>query len=219
MKLALAFCLMAGLAGAQEFVTAEARLSDEDFTRLAACAAPSGGECQKPIVRWSTRDARDVSNEIVMIEAGYPAKVAAKLGAGLDATIAGLNGVGAGLMVSRSAPGRVADIRIFLLNSPSERKISGTGLPKFDGGYMKLARMQMEWRASLEILQCAIASRRDAKTSEVERLLIEEVPQCLGFLTDIGGRTYESRSIIWETSNARSQLGAQDAIALRRHYP
>ena len=29
MKLALAFCLMAGLAGAQEFVTAKARLSDK----------------------------------------------------------------------------------------------------------------------------------------------------------------------------------------------
>ena len=170
----------------------------------------------RPLVN---RDARDVSNEIVMIEAGYPAKVAAKLGAGLDATIAGLNGVGAGLMVSRSAPGRVADIRIFLLNSPNERKILGTGLPWFNGVYMKVARMQIGWRASLEILQCAIASRRDAKTSEVERLLIEEVTQCLGFLTDIGGRTYESRSIIWETSNARSQLGAQDAIALRRHYP
>jgi hypothetical protein len=220
---ALALLLMllgsGSAAVAQEYVKANGLLSDDDFYRLVACAAPPGGACQKPLVRWSKRDAKDVSVQIVKIEEGYPAKVAAKIEAGLDATIAELNGVGAKLRVSRAEPGKKADIRIFLLNIPRDSEISGTGLFWFDGVFMELARMQMEWRDNRTVVQCAIAYSRDVKTSEVQRLLIEEITQCMGLLTDIGGRTYEGRSIFSETSTARSKLGEQDAMALRRHYP
>jgi len=218
-KLAFALCLLAGIAQAQEFVTAPSRLSDEDFYRLVACAAPPGGACQKPFVRWSKRDAKRLDVALVQVDAGYPAKVAAKVETMLDQTLAELNSVGAGFRISPASGKRTPDIRIFLLDIPRDRKIKGTGLPWFDGVQMQAARMQMGWRGDGSVIECAVAFSRDVRQGDVKRILLEEITQCLGLLTDIGGRYYESRSIFSETSNQKSRLGEQDIMALRRHYP
>ena len=54
---------------------------------------------------------------------------------------------------------------------------------------------------------------------EVYSGMLEELTQCMGLWTDIGGSFYQSRSIFSETSNSRTRLGEQDIMALRRHYP
>ncbi len=43
---------LSGQAHAQEFLNRDTALSDDDFYRLVACAAPVNGECGKPFVRW-----------------------------------------------------------------------------------------------------------------------------------------------------------------------
>ena len=227
LRLARTLCLAVGLLAAlsagpartQEFVTAPGKLSDEDFYRLVACAAPPGGDCQKPFVRWSRRDARNVSVAIVGVDEGYPARVRARVEALLGPTLDELNGTGANFRLTLARPGATPDIRIFLLDIPRDREIRGTGLPWFDGIPMQLARMQMGWRRDGSVIQCAIALSRDLTPGAVQRILLEEVTQCMGLLTDIGGRYYESRSIFSETSGERSLLGPQDVMALRRHYP
>jgi hypothetical protein len=219
LALATALGLAAGMAKAQEFVTAKGQLSDEDFYRLVACAAPPGGTCQKDFVRWSKRDAKDISIRIVQVDDGYPRSLEAKVTAKLDQAIAELNAAGANLHVSRTKAKTTPDIRIFLLDIPKDGAISGTGLPWFDGNDIGVARMQMGWRENGTVIECAVAISRGVKPGEVQRILIEEITQCMGLMTDIGGAYYESRSIFSETSGAANRLGQQDIMALRRHYP
>jgi hypothetical protein len=218
LKLALALCLIAGLAHAQEFIAAPGKLSDEDFYRIVACAAPPGGECQKRLVRWSKRDARDISVSIAQIDAGYPAKTADEVTATLDGTLDRLNASGARFRLTRAEAGERADIRIYLLDLPRDTPIRGTGVPWFDGEFMELARFQMEWNGSGHIQRCVIGFSRNIRPFEVQGVLNEEVAQCLGLMTDIGGRYYETRSIFSETGLTKN-FGAQDIAALRRHYP
>jgi hypothetical protein len=215
----VAFLVTAGVAGAQEYVTTKGKVSDDDFYRIVACAAPPGGDCQRPFVRWSQLDAKDVSVRIVQIDAGYPAKLQQKFDANLDKTLSDLNAVGAELRVSRAPDGMTPDVRIFLLDIPKNGTVAGTGLPWFDGQNIGVARAQMGWRGDGTLIECAIGISTGAKQSEVQRILIEEITQCMGLFTDIGGANYESRSIFSETSGQVSRLGAQDIMALRRHYP
>lgn len=217
--LAAVFCLTAGAVGAQEYVTAKGKLSDEDFYRLVACAAPPGGSCQKRFVRWSKRDAQRLSIRVVQTDNGYPARVATKVSAMLEEILAEINGTGANLSLSLGPQGATPDIRIFLLDLPRTADVAGTGLPWFDGNPLQLARFQMGWRDDGTIIECAIALSRDVRIAEVRRVLIEEITQCLGFVTDIGGSYYETRSVFSETGNAANTLKPQDIKALRRHYP
>jgi hypothetical protein len=218
MRLALILILAAAPVMAQEYVRADGPLSDDDFYRLVACAAPPGGDCQKELVRWSKRDARDLSVGIVQVDPGYPPRLARAFAAGLDDTLAAINATGARLTLTLAPEGVAPDIPIFLIDRPRDSAVAGTGLPWFDGQIMQAARFQLNWRGDRTISECAIAMSRDPTVSAVDRLLVEEIVQCLGLMTDIGGRHYESRSIFSETGGVR-RLGKQDIAALRRHYP
>jgi hypothetical protein len=219
LALALTLALTANLATAQEFVTAKAPLSDEDFYRLVACAAPPGGACQKPFVRWSARAAKDLTVRIVQIDEGYPARIGTRAEAALDTAIEALNGAGANLRLRRIASGAKPDISVHLLNLPQDTAISGTGLPWFDGNQMEVARYQLGWHDNGTAFVCAIALSRDVEARVLRRVMLEELTQCLGLMTDIGGRAYEGRSIFSETSGQMVRLQGQDLAALRRHYP
>jgi hypothetical protein len=209
--------LTTGLAQAQEFITARSALSDEDFYRLVSCAAPPSGDCQKPVVRWSRRDAKDVSVRIVQIADGYPTRLAAMIENGLDGTIAELNAAGANLRVSRAVAD--PDIGIHLLDMPAGGTVKGTGLVPLDGTVIETARAQIWWRGNQTLINCEIVYSRDVRQADVANLLLEEITQCMGLTTDIGGRYYERRSIFSQTGYEVIRLGEQDIMALRRHYP
>jgi hypothetical protein len=219
LTLAALLCAAAGTAMAQEYVTAKGKLSDEDFYRLVACAAPPGGACQKPFVRWAPADARDLTIRLVQVDPDYPDKVRAEVEARLDKTLAELNGAGADLRLRRVAPGVTPDISLFLLDLPRDTAVAGTGLPWFDGNPLQAARMQMGWRDDGTAFVCAIALSRDVTPRAVRRLLIEEITQCLGLMTDVGGSYYADRSIFSEEGRRADRLQGQDLMALRRHYP
>jgi hypothetical protein len=52
-RLICGLVLLASGAAAQEYVTTAGPLSEIEFYRLVACAAPPGGVCGKPVVRWT----------------------------------------------------------------------------------------------------------------------------------------------------------------------
>jgi hypothetical protein len=50
-------------------------------------------------------------------------------------------------------------------------------------------------------------------------VVLEELTQAMGLLTDIEGQAYADSSVFSETSNAVRRLSRQDRAALRLHYP
>lgn len=219
MKLVLALLLTANGAAAQEFITANAPLSDTDFYRLVSCAAPLGGDCQKDLVRWSPTDAQDVSIGIVQVEDGYPANVAQLAADALNSTIAQLNAVDANLHVTIWDKTIKPDIGIHLLTIVEGDAIRNTGLDLLDGEIIEIAKVQLWWHDDLTLTKGAIVIGKDIDPADVTSIMLEEVTQSMGLLTDIGGPYYQTRSIFSESSNQLTALGAQDVMALRRHYP
>ena len=219
MKLVLALLLTANGAAAQEFITANAPLSDTDFYRLVSCAAPLGGDCQKDLVRWSPTDAQDVSIGIVQVEDGYPANVAQLAADALNSTIAQLNAVDANLHVTIWDETIKPDIGIHLLTIVEGDAIRNTGLDLLDGEIIEIAKVQLWWHDDLTLTKGAIVIGKDIDPADVTSIMLEEVTQSMGLLTDIGGPYYQTRSIFSENSNQLTALGAQDVMALRRHYP
>ncbi|TAG26430.1 MAG: hypothetical protein EAZ40_04575 [Rhodobacterales bacterium] len=218
-KLAVLLCLCAGLASAQEFVTAKGRLSDDDFYRLVACAAPPGGECQKPLVRWRAADAKDLTVGTIFVDDGFPPRLRAQIEDGLDRAIGLLNAADAKVSLRRAEPSEKPNIKVLFFDIPEGARISGTGIEALDGVEIGLATMTISWRNNRTLTDCYISSSNSAPMSEVYSGMLEELTQCMGLWTDIGGSYYESRSIFSETSNSRTRLGEQDLMALRRHYP
>lgn len=219
MKLALAMILAASAAQAQEFISTDARLSDSDFYRLVACAAPIGGACQKELVRWSPADAQDVSLGFVQIENGYPEDVAQLATAALNSAIEQLNAAHANLHVTLWDNTGKPDIGIHLLNIVEGDAIRNTGLDPLDGSRIQAAKMELWWRDDYSLIEGAIVFGNDIAMRDLRSVMLEEVTQAMGLLTDIGGPYYEARSIFSESSNRSTALGPQDVMALRRHYP
>lgn len=219
MKLALALCLCAGIAQSQESIRADGRLSDDDFYRLVSCAAPPAGACQKDTVRWSPADAASLTIGFARIDPGYPTALRRMIDQDLDAALIALNASGAKLLVSRSLETNNFDITIYLLGIKEGDIIRGTGLIPLDGAKIEAAKAQIWWRADRSLIKGAIVLANDIDPDEVASIMLEEVTQSMGLLTDVDSEYYETRSIFSETSNQRTQLGPQDIMALRRHYP
>lgn len=220
-RVVLAVCaaLVAADAAAQEYVTVKGPLSDDDFYRLVTCAAPPGGDCQKTSARWSARKARDLTYAIVFVAEGFPPRLRARIEEGLDRGAEVLNAAGADLHVRRARASERPDISVRLLDIPEGARIRGTGVPELEGVPIGAATNTLIWNDARKLVACHISSSNNADLDEVVSGMVEEITQCLGFNTDIGGRHYETRSIFSETSNTLVRPGKQDIMALRRHYP
>ncbi len=218
-KLAAFFCLCASLAAAQEYITAKGPLSDDDFFRLVTCAAPAGGECQKTAAHWSSRKARDLSFAVVFVAVGFPTRLQARIDEGLARAVDELNSADADLQIRRAKPSERPDISVRLLNIPEGATIRGTGVPEVDGVTIGVATSTIIWNSNRKLVACHITSSNSAYMDQIISGILEELTQCMGFNTDIGGRFYETRSIFSESSNALLRLGEQDLMALRRLYP
>ncbi len=219
MKALLAFMLLATSAAAQEFIATKLPLSDADFYRLVACAAPPGGACQKPFIRWSPADANDVSIGFVHIEKGYPKDTVDVASKALSHAIGELNATGAKLHVTIDNITLNPDIGIYLLNIVEGDRVRNTGLDPLDGSLLEAAKTQLWWRDDFTLINGAIVFGTDIAKADLQSIMLEEVTQSMGLLTDIGGPEFETRSIFSESSNQLTSLGALDVIALRRHYP
>lgn len=55
---------------------------------------------------------------------------------------------------------------------------------------------------------------------QYESIMLEEITQALGLITDIQNPYYRSRSILSQNAdNSLKTLGIQDTMSLIRHYP
>ena len=216
LALALLFCLASTAASAQEFIAVPDMISDEDFYRLVACAAPPGGTCAKPFIRWPMTRRADLRIGIADVAPSFPSYKLDLIDRAIDAAIAEINATGADVHLTRAYEGTV-DIPFYLIPTPQGARITGTSIAELDGSEMAIARVALRSRGGT-ILSAAIAISQDIRRREIASVVLEELVQALGLPTDIDSPAYTS-SIFSEADNATVRLRGQDAAALRRHYP
>lgn len=206
--------LLAGPAAAQEFVVAPGPLSDEAFYRAVACAAEPDGVCQKPFIRWNAEKREALGVSLASIAPGLPPYKRQLIEAGLDDAIAQINGLDAGIRLLRAAG--EGDIDVHIVSTPPGYIMTGTGIPALDGNMLPLGRVALRAREG-EIREGVIAISAFVRRREIASILLEEITQALGLMTDIRGPAYR-RSLFSEDGNSVTRIVGQDAAALRRHY-
>ena len=217
----LAFLLLAGPvpAVAQEFIVTSGRLSDRDFYNLVSCAAEPGQPCQGPVVRWSPQDAQDLTVAFAPRPGPFPSGLAIEFDRALDNAIWQISSAAPGLTLRRARKDEVADITLYLLPIREGDPIRGTPHRELEGVPIGAAIVQIWWDARLHITDSAIVFASDIPQYEVLPIMLEELTQAMGLMTDIRNPYYETRSVFSEDSNSVHKLGEQDRMVLRRHYP
>lgn len=220
----LALALAVGgpvLAEAQErdFVVSTGALSDRDFYRLVACRALPGEGCRDRLVRWPERAALDIGVGLAAIPPGYPPDLAREIDRGIDRAIEAINETGAAVRMRRVIKPSQADIRIHLVDARQGEPIRGTGNTEMDGVPIGAALVHIRWNIAGEITRGTIAVARDLPLDEAYPVLLEEMTQSLGLMTDIRNPHYRDRSVFSEDSNSVTKLSDQDRAAILQHYP
>lgn len=214
MKAAALCLLLPGLACAQEFVDVPGSLTDEAFYRAVACAAAPGDACRKPYLHWPEEKRRDLTVALSSVTDSLEEWQKALYESGLDNAVAQINGLNAGVRLVRAPDG--ADIEVHVVATPPGEVMRDTGVPDLDGAVLPLGRVALRARDG-EIREALIAVSAQARRREIASILLEEIVQGLGLMTDVRGPAYR-RSLFSEDGNSVVRLQGQDAMALRRHY-
>lgn len=216
---ALALALGASPAAGDSFVRLDRRVPDAVFHRAVACAAPPGRDCTEPLVAWPAPDRRALTVALRSTEAKRPGPRQAQVGQALDQAIAEINGVGADLRLVRVADGSRAAISVWdsRLREGDPIVLPAEGL---DGtAVMEGARVEVWWDGRRRITRAVIVIAGDLPATDLRSVVLEEVVQALGLLTDITGRAYAETSVFSEDANTVTRLSGQDAAVIRMHYP
>lgn len=215
MGLAATAGMGAGAAQAQEFVVTDGRLADRDFYRLVSCAARPGGPCGESVVRWNRPRVRVA---FAPIPIGYNAALAQELDRALDNAVAQIRSAAPMLDLRRVPKYQPADIRIFLQPIRAGDLVRQNGYAEMVGVPIGAALVQVYWDGDLNLTEAAIVFAGDIPLAQAQSIMVEELSQAMGLMTDIRNPYYESRSVFSEDSNDVIKLGVQDRMALRRHY-
>lgn len=211
---------MISTAQATEFVRTKGRMSDTDFYRAVSCAAPPGGECQRRILRWSKDKRGDITVGIWRIDDGYPSKSRRIAMAALLNAIKEINGVGSSVQM-RLVDDRTPDIKVMLIDGAIAREATSDGTLKdfalLDGAG-GMARVYSGRKRGI-IDRAEVMLTNDLPDNTINSVMLEEVIQSLGLLTDIHNRYYAKRSIFSEIGSRVTRLKGQDAKTLLLHYP
>lgn len=205
--------------GDGDWLAVEGKLSSRDFYRLVSCGAPPGGPCAVEPVAWPPERARRLSVALADPAPGVPGEVAHRAARALDHAIAEINGAGAALYLARAPKGAPADVTVHLSPSREGEPIEGTGIPGVDGEVIGAALVTVWWDEAMGLTDAVVVLASDLLPADVEPVLLEEMTQAMGLMTDIRDPFYEGISVFSEDSNAATRLGPQDREALRLHYP
>lgn len=207
--------------GAQDYISApNAPLSDDAFYNLVSCAAAPGGPCAKSRVRWPDEKAGDLSLGIVVIHQDVPRHLRTPIRRALYQTLTEVNAAGTGLHLRPVTPDETPDIAIYLVDQQIGSIIRNFPEPELNGNEMPAAIFWVWWNGRNEIQRAVILFASDLSWEEVQSIMLEEVVQATGLMTDIGSPWYRLRSIFAELSDKTvTRLQPQDIMALRRHYP
>lgn len=219
--LALAVAFMVSGAGAQEvdYLATEGKLTAEDFYRLVACRALPGQACSVEIVRWAPPVARRLAVAVAPVPAAYPADMAQAASRALDRAIAEINGAGAAINLVRVGKGEAAPITIHLSPVYEGQVIQGTGVDGVDGQTIGAALVTVWWDEAFALTSAVIVLACDLPVTDLEPVILEELTQATGLMTDIRNPAYETLSVFSEDSNTVTRLSPLDRDVLRRHYP
>lgn len=202
-----------------DYLETEGLLSNEDFYRLVSCRALPGGPCTAEPVRWPSQKAQDLSVGIAEIPPGYPGASSQRVQEAVDHAIAQINAAEAGVHLRRARDDEPPDISIHLANVREGDVIEATGVSGVDGQVIGAALVTVWWGARQELSKAVIVIAQDLPQADVVPVVLEEITQAMGLMTDIRNPDYEGVSVFSEDSNRVTRLGAQDLEALRRHYP
>ncbi|ABD56128.1 DUF2927 domain-containing protein [Jannaschia sp. CCS1] len=201
---------------AQEFIAVPDVISDDAFYRLVSCAAPPGGDCAKPLIYWPEDRRLALRVGIAGAADSFQNYRFDLVDAAIDAAIAEINGAGANLFLERVYEGDI-DIPFYLVDTPQGGTIDGTGVAELDGSSIAIGRVAIRSRGE-NIVAATIAISQDIRRREIASVVLEELVQSLGLVTDVASPAYDL-SIFAENGNSMTRLRGQDASALRRHYP
>lgn len=209
----MALALFAGSAQAQDFVRSNGPLEDTAFYRLVACAAPPQGPCAKPFYRW---DKPDLTVGILTRTPPFLGGKMKRADAALVRALQYLSAVEMGLRLRQNDAS--PDIVIHLLDTARGETISGSNT-LLDGLTMANAITALDVDGNT-ITAAHIGFSNTMTIRQYESVMLEEITQALGLITDIENPYYQSRSIFSQSAdNSLKTLGIQDRMALIRHYP
>lgn len=212
----IAALLFATPLAAQEYIVTDGPMSDADFYQLVSCAASPGQGCNEAVVAW---DKSVVRVTFAPIPVSYPPDLAREMDRVLDTSITQINSAAPGLNVRRVSKSQTADIVLFLQPIVAGDAIRGTGLSEMDGTPIGAAQVQIYWDNDLRLTEAAIVFAADIPLDQAGPIMLEELTQSMGLMTDIRNPYYETLSVFSEDSNSVAKLGRQDREALRLHYP
>jgi len=149
----------------------------------------------------------------------YPTDLARAFNRALDTSISQINSAAPGLDLRRVAKFQSAHVRLFLQPIRSGDAVRGTGYPELDGTPIGAALVQVYWDDDLKLTEALIVFAGDIPLNQAGPIMLEELTQAMGLMTDIRNPYYETRSVFSEDSNSVAKLGVQDRAALRLHYP
>ncbi|UWR27316.1 DUF2927 domain-containing protein [Sulfitobacter sp. S223] len=199
---------------AQDFVESEGALDDMAFYRLVACGASPDGICAKPFYHWD----QDVITVGIVERA--PSFLGGKLKraeASVVRAVQRLNKIGMGVRLVEAA--QTPDIKIYLLDAARGDRIAAETATLLDGLIMANAITALDIDGNT-IKGASIGFSTTMTIRQYESVMLEEITQALGLITDIRNPYYLSRSILsQDADNSLKTLGAQDKMALVRHYP
>ncbi len=218
-RLLTVLLLLPGFAVAQDYLSSKGRLGDDDFYKTVACAAAPGGPCQEDLVRWSASDAADLTVGITEIKDGFPDALKPDVEEALDHAIADINAAGSALKMRLVEDGVDPHISIHLLDQRENEKITGMSLNHVNGQTLGAAYVHVWWNGARELTRGVILVAQDIETDDLRSIMLEELVQATGLLTDIDNSWYDTRSIFAEQVNWVISLQPQDKMALQRHYP
>lgn len=175
---------MALPAQAQDFVDSSGPLSDEAFYRLVACAAPPEGKCAKPFYQWTKTN---ITVGITQRDRAYLGGKLKRAEAALVRALQRLNSVGMALTLipTEATP----DITIHLLDIARGQKITGSTAPLLNGRTMANAITTLDVEGGT-ITGAAIGFSNTMTIRQYESVMLEEITQALGLITDIQNPYY-----------------------------
>jgi len=211
----LILLVLAAPLAAQEYMVTDGPLSDDEFYRLVACAASPGRGCSAPLIRWD-KPAVTVAFAPIPVT---PVEIAREMTRKLDTAITQINASAPGLTLRRVPKSAPADILLHLQPIRNGDAIRGTGNTGLDGAPIGAAMVQVSWDGDNKLTAATIVFAADIPLHQVGPIMVEELTQSMGLMTDIRNPYYETRSVFSEDSNSVAKLGVQDRAALRQHYP
>ena len=219
-------CVMAGCfvpnetRAEAEYVKSDGVLPIAEFYRSVACGGADPAACGAEIVRWPAAARDGLTVGIAQIDAAVPPMIRSRVIKTLGAAIAEINQSAAQVTLAQvnGRAARRAHIQIFLVAPDRRGRITTARSALLRGQILSSALVRMRHRGP-DIQSAHVAIAADIDPDAIASVMLEELVQSLGLMTDILNPHYRHQSVFAEDCDCTDRLAGQDLAALRMHYP